>query len=398
MTEPDSGLDRRKLLTLGGSAALAGALPLTARADSTPQVPRKILGKTGKDIPILLFGAAVRLDRRFDPKLAEAFRFGVNYIDAAHSYNAGACESRVGNFWTKAKLPRKDFWITSKSGRHDPDGLVRTLDEGLKDMRTDYVDLYYLHGIDDVDLFTPELEKTVARLKKQGKIRHFGFSCHDGQVAQLLEKAAETPWVESVMFRYNFKRYGDAELNRAIDRAHKANVGLIAMKTQGSEAGIRDAWKKFEKTGKWNKHQAVLKAVWEDERITAAVSHMQNLQQLRENVEAALDNRKLSQAEKEALDRYADATRSMTCDGCDHLCNPHVGGPVKIGATLRHLMYHEAYGEPEKARRLHAELPDEVRHYANLDFSKAEAHCPNGVAIGPLMRRAASLLQEPHVS
>ena len=65
-----------------------------------------------------------------------------------------------------------------------------------------------------------------------------------------------------------------------MDACAKANIGLIAMKTQRSEAGIAGAWKKFEQTGKWSKHQAVLKAVWADPRISAAVSQMDNLDKL----------------------------------------------------------------------------------------------------------------------
>lgn len=393
MANERAGLDRRRLLALGGGALAASSLPRAVlAADETPQVPRKVLGKTGKEIPILLFGAAVKLDRRFDPKLAEAFRFGVNYIDAADCYNGGACEERVGNFWTRAKLEREDFWITSKSDQWDPEGLEATLDRGLDSMRTDYVDLYFLHALKREDVFTPQLREKVEALKKAGKIRHFGFSCHDGNVPELLTKASTLPWIEAVMFRYNFRKYGDKALNTAIDKAHAANIGLIAMKTQGSEASFQDAWRKFEKTGKWNKHQAVLKAVWEDERITAAVSHMQTLQQLRENVEAALDGRKLTRAEKGALDRYAEATRSLACDGCDHICNPAVDAPVRIGATLRHLMYHDVYGDPGEARRRFADLPAEARTFEDVDFSAAEAACPNGVAVGPLMRRALDVL------
>src|SRR5947207_963467 len=93
------------------------------------------------------------------------------------------------------------------------------------------------------------------------------------------------------------------------------------MKTQGSEPAMKDAWQRFEKAGKWNKYQAVLKAVWEDERMTAAISHMDTFEKLRENVAAALDRTSLTEAEKGALERYAAATRSYACDGCDHLCD-----------------------------------------------------------------------------
>jgi predicted aldo/keto reductase-like oxidoreductase len=164
------------------------------------------------------------------------------------------------------------------------------------------------------------------------------------------------------------------------------------MKTQGSEAGIRDAWQKFEKTGKWNKHQAVLKAVWEDQRISAAVSHMDTFEKLRENIAAALDRSPLTAAEKGALDRYAQATRPYACDGCDQFCNAAVAAKVRIGDTMRYLMYHDAYGEPGKARELFAKLPAEARGLSAVDFTPANRACPHGVDVAGLMRRAETVL------
>jgi predicted aldo/keto reductase-like oxidoreductase len=194
------------------------------------------------------------------------------------------------------------------------------------------------------------------------------------------------------MFRYNFRQYGNAELNRAIDACAKADIGLIAMKTQGSEASFQDAWRKFEQTGKWNKYQAVLKAVWADSRIAAAVSHMDTFEKLRENIGAALDRTSLGDAEVQALNRYADATRSLACDGCDHLCGAAVNAPVRIGATMRFLMYHEVYGEAEKARRLFRALPAESQRLEGVDFSGANAACPNGIDVAWHMERARRIL------
>lgn len=395
-------MTRRDLFGLGGAAAstaLLGGLglptlsarPAEAAEPVLPQVPRRTLGKTGQSVPILLMGGAMGFDARFDPRLAEALRFGVNYVDAADCYAGGKCEPSVGAFHTRAKN-RDQIWITSKSDKHDARGFSSTVFESLEKLQTSWVDLYYLHMLKDPAYLNEDLERTVKNLKKTGKIRHFGFSCHDGNVAELLHKAAATPWVESVMFRYNFRQYGNKELNAAIDAAHKAGVGLIAMKTQGSEAGIRDAWQKFEKTGKWNKYQAVLKAVWADERITAAVSHMDSFEKLRENVAAALDKSALTQAEKESLDRYAQATRGLACDGCDHLCGPAVGSGPRIGDTMRYVMYHDVYGETEKAKTLFAKLPEAARALDRYDFAKATAACPHGVDVAAHMKRAQEAL------
>jgi len=396
-------IDRRRLLTLAGAvgaAALVG--PHTARAEETkateaaaeeslPQVPRRVLGKTGEKVPILLMGGAMALDPRFDPKLAECMRFGVNYFDTADCYGNGMGEVAVGNFLKRARL-RPEVWITSKSDQHDPEGFESTLETSLEKLQTDYVDMYYLHMLREAKFLSPELEKVVARLKKQGKMRHFGFSTHAGNVDELLHAAARTPWVESVMFRYDFDTYGDKELNKAMDAAHKAGVGLIAMKTQRAEASFAGAWKKFEQTGKWNKFQAVLKAVWADERITAAVSHMDTFEKLRENIAAALDRTELSSLEWDSLRHYGEETRALACRGCDHHCNPAVDGPVRIADTIRCLTYHDTYGERDKARMLFRQLPREARRIAGVDFAPANAACPHGVDVARHMKRAAEVL------
>jgi aryl-alcohol dehydrogenase-like predicted oxidoreductase len=381
MTDRDKQLSRRDLLKLGAGAAFLGVAGVAgvrgagaqeAATPPLPQVPRRRLGKTGKTIPILLMGGAMKLDPRFDPKLAEAQRFGVDYIDAADCYGGGTCEDAVGSF-LKRFGKRERVWITSKSDQHDPAGFESTLETSLRKLGTDWVDMYFLHALDDAGRLNADLARTVERLKKSGKMRHFGFSCHDGNVAELLHKAAATPWVETVMFRYNFRQYGDKALNEAIDACAKAGVGLIAMKTQGSEASFAGAWQKFQKAGRWSKHQAVLKAVWADERIAAAVSHMDTFEKLKQNVAAAVDRFELGQAEWEALEHYGAATRSLACDGCEHLCGAAVAAPVRIGTTLRYLMYHDVYGDPERARSLFAQLPLEAQQLGGIDFGPANA-------------------------
>jgi len=390
-------ISRRDLLSIGSGVALAGVTlgPNPAWAGPSkplPKVPRRVLGKTKQTVPILLFGGAVKLDPRFDPKMAEALRFGVDYFDAADCYGGGTCEAAVGAFHQRAKV-RDKIWITSKSDAHSPEGMASTLDVSLQKLRTDRLDMYFLHALKDPAHLSKEMERKVALLKKQGKLRFFGFSSHHGNVVEMLHAAAKLPWIDAVMFRYNFRQYGDAELNKAIDAAKKADVGLIAMKTQGSEASFRTRWAPFEKTGRWNKHQAVLKAVWQDERISAAVSHMDTFDKLRENIAAAVDNKKLTQAEREALEQYARATRGAACHGCDHHCNPAVDAPVQIADTLRLLMYHDVYKEPEKAQRLFSELPQSARKLTGIDFSRANSACPHGVDVVAEMRRASDVFR-----
>jgi len=252
--------------------------------------------------------------------------------------------------------------------------------------------MYFLHGLRDASALDKPLQEKVEQLKKQQKLRHFGFSCHDDNVIELMQLAAKTPWVETVMFRYNFRQYGNKELNQAMDACHKAGVGLIAMKTQGSAVSFEQEWQKFQQTGKWNKYQAVLKAVWADERISAAVSEMDSVEKIRENAQAARDPGKLGALDVHELRRYALATRSLACDGCGHLCTAALDAPIPVATTLRYLMYHDSYGKRDAARALYQALPEAARQVDGVDFSRASAACPNGLDVEQHIRRAARVL------
>jgi hypothetical protein len=387
-------ITRRELFTITGAAGLGTILsPLRADAapdNPLPQVPRRTLGKTGEKIPILLMGGAMNLDQVFDPKLAECLRFGVNYYDTADCYAGGKSETAVGNFVALSKK-RDAVWITTKSDNHTPEGLEKVLFKSLEKLRTNHVDMFFMHQLTNEKYLNDDMAKMSEKLKKEGKIRHFGFSCHSSNVAELLTKASQLSWIDAIMFRYNFRSYGDRELNLAIDACHKAGVGLIAMKTQGSAVSFEGKVKQFENAN-FTKAQAVLKAVWSDERITAAVSHMDTLDKLKQNIAAALNKTTLAQADFESLEQYAQATRHTYCEGCQHICGAAVPVEIEIGTTLRYLMYHDAYNEPEKARNLYAQLPETARRIEDVDFSKAVELCPNGVDIATHMKRAAKTL------
>src|SRR5688572_13961558 len=165
----EKGITRRDLFAYGtaaaGGAALIGSLsPREALgADAVPQVPRRTLGKTKQTIPILLMGGAMRFDQRFDPKLAECMRFGVNYFDVADCYAGGSSETAVGNFVEKTKV-RDKLWITTKSDEWDPKGLEETLAVSLQKMKTGHVEMLYLHGLNEEDKLNAELAKKVDAL------------------------------------------------------------------------------------------------------------------------------------------------------------------------------------------------------------------------------------------
>src|SRR5262249_23685610 len=132
---------------------------LVAAAEPVPQVPRRRLGKTNREVPILLMGGAMRLDQRFDPKLAECLRFRVNCFDVADCYAGGTSETAVGNFLERIKK-RDQSWITTKSDDWEPEGMVKVLDTSLQRLKTDHVELFFLHQLDDASKLSPAMART----------------------------------------------------------------------------------------------------------------------------------------------------------------------------------------------------------------------------------------------
>ena len=92
------------------------------------------------------------------------------------------------------------------------------------------------------------------------------------------------------MFKYNFRDVGGRdrhdELQRAIDKASKANIGLVAMKTQGGAINFPDKMKQLQEKG-FKKEVAAIKTVWMDGRMQVVVSEMTTFSDLRENVAAS---------------------------------------------------------------------------------------------------------------
>lgn len=404
MSDPKSRREFLKRAALSGAALgaaaggfahaedrpAAGAGPTAGGAARLAKVPRKKLGKTGVEVPILVMGCAQKFEK--DSKvLRRAYAEGVNYLDTAIHYEG----SHVSLVPFIKEVGRKNLWITSKgagdTGGGTPAAFRNEIDRCLKEMEIDALDLYFMHAVDDPKVLGPEYLKMGDELRKSGKTRFFGFSCHDGRVAELLTKAAEVGGIDVIMFRYDFAKYGDLQLNKAIDAAKKANIGLIAMKTQRSVPDKEEKVVGF-RSKNWNLAQAKLKAVWADERIDSAVSHIDNTQKLRENLDAALSPMQLSMSEFQQLQRLATATASLACAGCSHICEPLVQEPVKIASQLRFLMYHECYGDADRACSLYRQLEPAQRAFDGVDFSAATAACPQGIDIRARLEEARRLL------
>jgi uncharacterized protein len=396
--QPDS-LSRRRFLQTSGALGL-GAVLLPSQllaAASTPKVERRKFGRTGVDVSMLALGGIFDTPNN-QIVLRQAFDHGVTYWDTAEGYRNGGSETGMGMFFEKNPDARKEvFLVTKAGGRRGASEMSTALDESLARLKTDYVDLYFMHGVSGIGAVDrPEIRAWAEGAKKSGKIRFFGFSTHSN-MEQCLSGAAKLGWIDGIMLTYNYRIMHTPEMKAAVEAATAAGIGLTAMKTIGRSSGsdspeqgaILDA---LTKRG-FSPEQAKLKAVWENPAIATICSQMASVNILRQNIAASLDRTALTDVEHETLQHYADATCQGYCAGCSQLCESALAGEVPVRDVMRHLMYHRHYGPEFDARSLFAELPAVVRERMPLiDYSAAERACPHRLPIAQLMREAVAAL------
>lgn len=401
------GLTRRgfiKTLGLGGMAAtgLAGVSAGEAAGAAgkneggAASVPRRKLGKTGGEVSTLCLGGMFdTLNNQL--LLKQAHNWGVTFWDTAESYGGGMSEEGYGRYIKRNPDARRDLFLCSKYKPSPPEKMTEALDAALKRLSTDYVDLYCPHGVSNLKDIDSRLPAWAEEMKKSGKMKFFGFSCHTNMEECLLA-AARTNYIDAILFSYNFRLMHTPRMKEAVAACASAGIGLVAMKTQGggpirtdSEAELQMAGKFLQK-GLTDK-QAKVRAVLEEPNIASICSQMPTLTILSANVAATKDSGAMASEEMDLLRRYAAETRQGYCAGCGRICSEAVSGAVPVSDVMRCLMYYRDYGERDLAREVFAGIPEDVRARLNdVDYSRAERACPHGLAIAKLMREASETL------
>ncbi len=196
-----------------------------------PIIPRRPLGKTGEQLSIIALGGIVVMDvsQQFANNIvAEAIDRGINYIDIAPSY--GNAQERMG---PALKPYRNRVFLACKELPRDKAGAEKELDESLRQLQTDHLDLYQLHALAKVEdvhqALGPggALEALVAA-KKAGKVRFLGFSAHSVEAALIAMDQFE---FDTVLFPVNFVMYSQANFGpQIVQRAREKQMGMMAIK------------------------------------------------------------------------------------------------------------------------------------------------------------------------
>jgi uncharacterized protein len=409
----DRAVSRRELLKAATAAAAlaAGAsvvkagegasasAPATASAPASQAagpLPCRVLGRTGAKVTVINQGCGGEISQRL---LDHAYDMGVLYFDTAGGYANGKSEQEIARWFERTGKRKEIFLVTKTHPQKDNVGdlnlMLTNVDIRLRALKTDTIDLFFVHGMGNKEYGEGGIEwpkseqfKEVAdKLRKSGKVRFVGFSCHDAKAPELLEAAAEGGFLDAVMMSYN-PVIGRAEnkLNKALDACHKAGIGLIAMKTM---RGIGDQLKRKVPESELLA-KAVIHTVLSDERISTICSAMSSLAQIDENTAAARSfQRPMTSARVEQVRQVILAGGMAYCPGCD-ACEELAGSHVH--EIARYLSYYEQDGRRAEARQLYRALPTEARNLPAGAAAAASRACSCGVDYASVVRRAAEKL------
>lgn len=398
-----TGMDRRQFLRRAAAAGIGlGLAPLSAGADAAagpPRVRRTVrLGRTGLRVPDIGFGSS-RLAG--DEALVRyAFDRGITYFDTAADYTDGAAEETLGRALAGV---RGQVVLASKqmAGAHDTRAdMMRALEGSLRRLRTDRIDVYFMHAVNDVArIHNPEWPEFLAQAKQQGKIRFAGMSGHGGRLAACVDAALDADLVDVLLLAHNYgqdpgfmQRFTASfdfvavqpELPRLMAKAKQRDVGVVAMKTLRG-ARLNDM-RPYEKDGA-TFAQAAFRWVLSHPDVDSLVVTMKSREMVDEYLGASGSGPPTSK-DLSLLERYERANGATQCrHGCAACADACPRG-VPISEVLRTRMYAEDYGDLPFARREYRALGAGAAPCLSCSHRACAGSCPFGLAIPDLTSRA----------
>jgi aryl-alcohol dehydrogenase-like predicted oxidoreductase len=240
-----SGHTRREFLvrTVTGAATVGaglGILEPPSYLTAGPDIPRRTLGKTGEKVSAICLGGyhiGVPKDPAEGIRIMEAaIDRGITFLDNSDDYHDGESEIRMG----KAIRGKRDkVFLMTKPHPRDKKGALKSLDDSLRRLQTDYLDLWQFHEIvyeTDPDwIFSPNGAVEAAYIaKKAGKVRYVGFTGHyrPAYHLKMLSKPYEWDTVQMPLnvFDPHYRSFQKQVLPVLVER----NIGVIGMKPLAS--------------------------------------------------------------------------------------------------------------------------------------------------------------------
>lgn len=320
--------------------------------------------------------------------LDRAMEAGVNYYDTAYPYHDGESEPFVGR--ALKKYDRESFYLATKLPIWKLDSIAdveRIFNEQLERLGVDYVDFYLLHAV-DMEKWKTILELGILdycdNLKKEGKIRYFGFSFHDEYEA-FEEIISYRKW-DFVQLQLNYIDIREQAGLRGVELCNKLGVPIIVMEPVkgGTLAKLPDEVEAKFKAKDADATTASWAMRWCGtlEGVKVILSGMSTMEQVEDNLKTFGDFKPLDEEEKALVKDVADTLNSRMRNGCTdcRYCMPCPAG-VNIPANFDRWNKYAVYGNAEDAKNRWANLKDEEKAHNCIECGACETKCPQKISI-----------------
>ena len=324
----------------------------------------RILGKTGLKISRLGFGGIPiqKIDAEgTKPLMKKLMASGVNYIDTARGYTVS--EEYLG---IALEGIREHFVLATKSMARTKEAMEQDIATSMKNLRTDYIDLYQIHNPNAKDL-----EKVLAsggalealqEAKAQGKIGHIGITLHS---VDLFRQAVEFDWVETIMFPYNIVETQGEEL---IAKCGEKNIGFICMKPLAGGA-IDDA-------------ATALRFIASNANVTVVIPGMAEEKEIDQNVESTANTAPLTNAELAKIAEIRESLGTNFCRRCNY-CAPCTVG-ISIPMMFLIEGYYSRYHLEDWAKGRYAGMEKTASDC--IGCGECETRCPYNLPIREMLK------------
>lgn len=322
------------------------------------------LGKTGLNVSVIGFGGIPiqRISKgEAEAVIHKAEELGINFIDTARAYTVS--EEYVGS---ALKGKRHKWIIATKSMAREKDSMAKDVDISLKNLCTDYIDLYQIHNVKDMDIYNKVVSvggayEALVEAKKSGKIKHIGITAHSPDA---LEKAIESGMFETIMFPYNII---ETQAEGLFKRACELNIGVIAMKPMAGGA-IRNG-------------DLAIRFILQNKSITTVIPGMADVKEVEENA-LAVEKGALSQKEIELCKKISTEIGQVFCRRCGY-CAPCPQG-IDIPFCFILKAYYDNYDLKDWALSRYKEMKAHPKDCRECGI--CEGRCPYSLPIRKMLK------------
>jgi len=353
---------------------------------------KRTLGRTGLEVSAIGLGG-IKFDGISEEAVAElvnrAIDKGINLIDTARVYDHS--ERRIGE---ALKGRRDEVILSSKTQALSADEMRREIEASLRDLQTDYIDIYKTHNLrlpDDYDRATASggALEALEKARDEGLIRHIGISCH--RYHDTLERAILSGRFDLIMVAYNVLN-DELMDERIMPLAKEHGLGTLIMKPLGGGVlGAPPEALQIEDASGGARALTVADAigfVLASPHVDCAVVGMTSVEELEQDVAAAEQAAQFTPERAAALTEAAEAFGKDFCRGCGY-CLPCPEGII-IPVILRHLFYFKTYGLEEWAKGRYRMV--EVKADNCVACEECMEKCPYDLKIPELLEEAHELL------